>query len=140
MNICIAGATGFIGRELCQSLAKNHAVIALTRREISESAYTSAENGITSSRLPAGIHWRGANLFSLLELERAMEGAEVAVYLVHSMLPASKLTQGTFADLDVILADNFGRAAKQKGVKRIVYLGGIIPMEVYRHTFKADLK
>ena len=129
MNICIAGATGFIGKELCHSLAKNHAVIALTRREIKEVAYTSAENGVTGSTLPAGIHWRSANLFSLLELERAMEGAEVAVYLVHSMLPASQLTQGTFADLDVILADNFGRAAKHKGVKRIVYLGGIIPKE-----------
>ena len=121
MNIVIAGATGFVGKELCQTLAKQHRVIAMTRRarlEPDANDLTGAANG---------IFWRSANLFSLLEVERAMAGADVAVYLVHSMLPSSRLTQGNFADLDVILADNFARAAKLKGVKRLVYLGGIIP-------------
>src|SRR5699024_125241 len=52
---------------------------------------------------------------------------DIAIYLVHSMQPSSKLSQAKFKDMDAILADNFAWAAKQKGVKRIIYLSGIIP-------------
>ncbi|KAE9133855.1 hypothetical protein PF010_g2656 [Phytophthora fragariae] len=43
------------------------------------------------------------------------------------MMPSAKLTQGSFADMDVILADNFARAASRNGIKQIVYLSGILP-------------
>ena len=55
-----------------------------------------------------------------------LAGADYALYLVHSMLPA-RLTQARFEDMDFILADNFARAAARAGVRQIVYLGGIIP-------------
>jgi uncharacterized protein YbjT (DUF2867 family) len=45
------------------------------------------------------------------------------------MLPSARLTQGRFQDLDLLLADNFGRAAARAGVGRIVYLGGLVPRE-----------
>ena len=122
MRICVAGATGFIGRKLCETLAAHHEVVAITRRAVATPPVAEA------SQAPGtGITWRSADLFSLLQLERALEGAEVAVYLVHSMLPTSRLTQGSFEDLDLILADNFARAAKMRGVRRIVYLGGLLP-------------
>src|SRR5699024_4741857 len=35
--------------------------------------------------------------------------------------------QASFEDMDVILADNFARAAKRQNVKEIIYLSGIIP-------------
>jgi hypothetical protein len=66
-------------------------------------------------------------LFSLLQIEDALTGADLAIYLVHSMLPTAKLTQGSFADSDLLLADNFARAAKKCNVKRVLYLGGLIP-------------
>jgi uncharacterized protein YbjT (DUF2867 family) len=66
-------------------------------------------------------------LFSLLDAERALQGADVGIYLVHSMLPSARLTQGHFSDFDLIAADNFARAAKAVGIKRIIYLGGLIP-------------
>ncbi len=66
------------------------------------------------------------DLFSMLQTERALVGADYAVYLVHSMLP-SRLTQARFEDMDFILADNFARSAARAGVRQIVYLGGIIP-------------
>ncbi|MFZ0075441.1 MAG: NmrA family protein, partial [Exiguobacterium undae] len=50
-------------------------------------------------------------------------------YLVHSMMPSAKLTQGSFEDMDLILADNYARAAKENGIQQIVYLSGIIPEE-----------
>jgi uncharacterized protein YbjT (DUF2867 family) len=52
---------------------------------------------------------------------------DVAVYLVHSMQPSARLTQARFDDVDLLLADNFGRAAAARGVRRIVYLGGLVP-------------
>ena len=46
-----------------------------------------------------------------------MKDIDIAIYLVHSMMPNSKLTQAKFEDMDFLLADNFGRAAKKEGVK-----------------------
>jgi hypothetical protein len=73
------------------------------------------------------VHSIRCDLFSLVQAEEALAGADVAVYLVHSMMPSTRLVQGSFADIDLLLADNFGRAAKKAGVQRIVYLGGLLP-------------
>ncbi len=122
--VAIAGAGGFVGQSLCQQLlAAGHHVIALGRSEAPPSA-----------AIPL-LSYRKADLFSLLQVEQALSGAETGVYLVHSMMPAARLTQGKFEDLDLVLADNFARAAKRQKLKRIVYLGGLIPenTELSRH-------
>jgi len=118
--VAVAGATGFVGRDLVPMLAERHRVVALGRgvAEEPDPRDDPAEPGVT---------WRRCDLFSLYETERALAGVEVAYYLVHSMLPSSRLTQGGFQDLDLLLADNFGRAAASAGVRRIVYLGGLVP-------------
>ncbi len=118
--IAVAGATGFVGRYLVPMLAQHHAVVALGRG-------VAEEPEPTGGSPQPGVVWRRCELFSLYETERALEGVEVAYYLVHSMLPSSRLTQGQFQDLDLLLADNFGRAAGNVGVKRIIYLGGLVP-------------
>lgn len=117
--VAVAGASGFVGRSLLPVLAADFKVIALRRSPAAE--------------LP-GVAWRQCDLFSMLQTERALEGADYAVYLVHSMLPA-RLTQARFEDMDFILADNFARSAARAGVKQILYLGGIIPddTELSRH-------
>lgn len=112
-TVVVAGASGYVGRALCARLAERFEVIGLSRRP----APTDAR----------GVRWRGGDLYSLLEAEKALEGADYAVYLVHSMTPTSRLTQARFEDLDLVLADNFGRAAAENGVKQIVYLGGLLP-------------
>lgn len=115
MTVAIAGATGFVGRALARSLQAEHRVIGLSRNP------------------PAGsgppIEWRHCDLFSLMQTESALEGVDQAVYLVHSMMPSARLTQGSFQDFDLVCADNFARAAASAGVRRIVYLGGLIPDE-----------
>ncbi len=113
MRVAIAGATGFVGRALCAALQDEHTVVGLTRE----------------AREGGGVAWRTCDLYSLLQLEQALEGCEVAIYLVHSMLPSARLTQATFEDLDLLLADNFARAAAHAGVRHIVYLGGLLPRE-----------
>ena len=61
------------------------------------------------------------------QTEAALDGADLAIYLVHSMMPSARLVQGHFEDLDLLCADNFARAAALHGVKQIVYLGGLLP-------------
>ena len=63
----------------------------------------------------------------MVDTQRALEGADLAIYLVHSMIPSARLTQGSFQDMDLIVADHFARAAAQAGVKQMIYLGGLIP-------------
>jgi uncharacterized protein YbjT (DUF2867 family) len=53
-------------------------------------------------------------------LHQALSGVTTAYYLVHSMG-----TPGLFADADRRGAENFATAARQCGVSRIVYLGGL---------------
>lgn len=114
-TIAVAGASGFVGTALIAELKKNHRVIALTRGDLPPS-----EKGFR-------LHWAQCDLFSLLETENALDGADIGIYLVHSMLPSAQLTQGNFQDLDLLVADNFARAAHLRGLKQIIYLGGIIP-------------
>ncbi|MFW2388760.1 MAG: NAD(P)H-binding protein [Polyangiales bacterium] len=112
-RVVIAGASGFVGRALAPALAESFEVVGLSR----------------SVRMPgAGFaEYRSCDLFSLKEAEEALQGAEYAVYLVHNMMPSARLTQGNFADLDVVCADNFARAAASAGVKQIVFLSGLAP-------------
>ena len=121
-TVAIAGASGFVGTAIRQALAKDYRVVGLTR---SPTRAASGHDG--------AVLWRHCDLYSLRAVEAGLADADVAVYLVHSMLPSARLTQGTFADLDLILADNFARAAKKAGVRQIVYLSGLLPED------KADL-
>lgn len=117
--VAVAGAAGFVGQTLLKELMPTHRVIGITRGAVTP----------PGDELPAepGITWRQADLFSLIDAEKALQGADYAYYLVHSMMPSARLTQGRFQDMDLILADNFARAAAKNGVKQIIYLGGLIP-------------
>ncbi|EJX16634.1 MAG: hypothetical protein AB8V70_07580 [Rickettsia conorii subsp. raoultii] len=41
-----------------------------------------------------------------------MKNVDIAIYLVHSIIPSAKLTQASFEDMDEILADNFAKASR----------------------------
>lgn len=71
--------------------------------------------------------WRQVELYSLSSTEAALHKADYAIYLVHSMQPTTRLHQGNFEDTDLLLADNFARAARANGVKQILFMGGILP-------------
>jgi uncharacterized protein YbjT (DUF2867 family) len=111
--VAIAGATGFVGSHLAEALKKSHRVVGLAR-----SPRVTPEDG---------IEWRGCDLFSSTSTHAALAGVDVAIYLVHSMMPSSRLFQGDFHDTDLLLADNFAKACVHAGVKQIIYLGGLVP-------------
>jgi uncharacterized protein YbjT (DUF2867 family) len=115
VKILIAGASGFIGTALIDRLLQDESleIIALSR-------------SARSSDHPR-LLWKRCDLFSLKDLNEAMQGCDQAYYLVHSMLPSADLAQGSFYDFDLILADNFARSARKFDVRHIIYLGGMIP-------------
>ncbi len=125
-SIVVAGSTGFVGAALGEAMGAEAHLVGLSR---------------DAKKSPEGTGYaelRACDLYSLLDAEKALVGARVAVYLVHSMMPTARLTQGSFRDMDLICADNFGRAAKKAGVEQIVYLGGLIPQGVKLSTHLAS--
>lgn len=114
-TLAIAGGSGFVGKSLIRSLLEttDFNIIALSRYE-------------RESHHPR-LEWRKCDLFSLKDIAQALVGCDQAVYLVHSMLPSAALSQGTFYDFDLLIADNFARVAEAQGITHIVYLGGMIP-------------
>lgn len=113
-RIVIAGASGFIGRALLHRLSHHHQVIALSR-------------SLPTSAVSHHLEWRQCDLFSLRETELALADGDIGIYLVHSMLPSATLSQSSFYDLDLLVAENFARTAEKLKFKQIIYLGGIIP-------------
>ncbi len=112
----IAGASGFVGRNLIEELLKieNVEVIGFCRDS-------------RGQRWADKLTWRSCDLYSQLDADASLRDVDVAIYLVHSMLPSAQLSQGHFQDFDLIMADNFQRAARKMGVKKIIYLSGIVP-------------
>lgn len=116
-TLVIAGATGFLGRWFLDKYQDDFRIIALSRSEMEPE--TTRPN----------VRWRQVELYSLSSTTTALRGADYALYLVHSMQPSTRLHQGSFEDTDLLLADNFARAAKANGVQQIVFMGGILPDE-----------
>ena len=109
IKIAVAGASGFVGRYLIEALIKRkYQVIALSRKKR------------TNENKPY-LEWIQCDLFSRKDSQAALSGCDMAVYLTHSMIPSARLSQGTFSDYDLILSDNFSRAAKKNSLKKIIY-------------------
>ena len=56
------------------------------------------------------------------ELVKALNGMDVAFYLIHSMEGSSRQWK-KFAERDRVAAQNFARAVNEAGVSRVIYLG-----------------
>jgi uncharacterized protein YbjT (DUF2867 family) len=110
-TILLTGATGYIGGRLLHRLQESgrDRVRCLTRRP---DALTPGPQ--TPIEAVAG------DLLDLDCARRVMRGVHTAYYLVHSM-DAS----GDFGELDRVAAGNFAQAARENGVARIIYLGGL---------------
>jgi uncharacterized protein YbjT (DUF2867 family) len=116
VQVLVTGASGAIGAELSPRLAAGgHRVRAFGR----EPSRIVAE-GV--SEVVRGDAISGAGL------AEALDGVDVAYFLIHSMETAVNGT-GTFADRDRRAAERFAAAAADAGVRRIVYLGGLLPAD-----------
>jgi uncharacterized protein YbjT (DUF2867 family) len=111
MNILVTGVTGYIGRQLIPRLsAEGHHVTCLVR---------DPERLIGNNWNNIEIHQ--GDVLNLASLDSVMQGIEIAYYLIHSMAGGKR----GFIQRDEAAARNFGKAAREAGVRRIIYLGGL---------------
>jgi uncharacterized protein YbjT (DUF2867 family) len=112
VRVLVLGASGYIGSHLVpRLLAAGYRVRAGAR-----------SLDVLEARGWPGTELVQADVFDTASLERALEGCNVAYYLVHSMAAGPD-----FARRDREAADAFAAAAARAGVGRIVYLGGLQP-------------
>jgi uncharacterized protein YbjT (DUF2867 family) len=137
MRILVTGASGFAGSLLVpRLLAHGHAVRALGRDPARVSAALAGPlpdgPGVGAATEVEVLHevevLRGDAL-SGAGLDAALDGVDVAYYLIHSMErpPGPPGDFVSFEERDLNAARNFAAACSRAGVLRIVYLGGLLP-------------
>lgn len=109
-TILLTGATGYVGGRLLPLLeAEGYQVRCMTRRPEALAANVGEKTAVVK-----------ADVLDIDTLTAAMEGVDTAFYFVHSMGSKSD-----FETEDRQAAQNFTDAARQAGVRRIIYLGGL---------------
>ncbi|MGQ9569471.1 MAG: NAD(P)H-binding protein [Thermodesulfovibrionales bacterium] len=112
MKIAILGAPGCVGRNLIRKLldSPEYEVIASFRKKQDTEIF-----------IHKRLFWRQVDLHDISSAENFLQGADVLIYLIHS------LGIKDFEFLDVQFANTAGHAAQNVGIKKIIYLGGIVP-------------
>lgn len=123
LTILITGCSGFIGSHLVNRLIaeegnKSYRIRCMTRNLKSIEGLFDENN--------QNVKYVTADASDRSDLIKAMAGVDIAFYLIHSMDGSSKDWK-KFAERDRIAARNFAEAATECNVKRIIYLGGLVP-------------
>ena len=116
-KILLTGATGFVGGRLLHALTAhgmNVRCLVRSPEKLRSNLFSGEEIEIAKG-----------DLLQENTLDSALEGIEVAYYLVHSMGGRTMGENKVFAERDRIAAKNFIRAADKAGVSRVIYLGGL---------------
>lgn len=110
MHILLTGADGYIGRRLKRvlMLQKGLSLRLMVRHRPS-----------LSSDVRSDIEVVQADVLKKETLDAALEGIDVAYYLIHG------LARPNYQELDRLSAQNFLEAAIRNKVKTIIYLGGL---------------
>ncbi len=110
-TILVTGATGYVGGRLVPRLLEAGCRV---RCLVRDPARLEGRAWLPQVEAVPGDVLRAESLAA------AMRGVDVAYYLVHSMGGG-----GDFPEQDLLAARNFAGAAKDAGVQRIIYLGGL---------------
>ncbi|MEU5400461.1 SDR family oxidoreductase [Streptomyces sp. NPDC005963] len=126
LHALVTGATGYIGGRLVpELLAAGHVVrtVARSPEKLRDHPWAKDVESVRGDVLDAE------------SMARAMQGIDVAYYLVHALGTGSD-----FERTDREAARIFAEQAHAAGVRRIVYLGGLTPQGVPVHTLSPHLR
>ncbi len=117
-TIAVTGPTGYVGGRLVPILLGDESqdgyqvrCIARTPRKLDDREWRSHKR----------VSVEQSDLSDIEALTEILRGCSAAYYLVHSMEASGE----DYAERDRQLASNFATAAKEAGVERIIYLGGL---------------
>lgn len=109
-KILLTGSTGYIGGKLLDKLqTQGHHVRCLARSPEKLDGQVSESTEVVTG-----------DVLDQASLENALADIDLAYYLVHLMG-----AKQNFEEKDRKAAQNFAAAAKQQGVRRIIYMGGL---------------
>jgi uncharacterized protein YbjT (DUF2867 family) len=113
MQTLVTGVTGYVGAALVPRLKRDgHPVRGFAR---DPARVTAAVDDVVRGDALTGSG-----------LAEALEGVKVAYYLIHSM---EGTANGAFEPAELRSAELFAEAAHEAGVRRVVYLGGLLPRD-----------
>lgn len=114
----VLGASGYMGSNLVPALTEaGWNVRAVSRSAEKLEAFGWRENTDAITCIPA-------DALKPETLTPALEGVDVVYYLIHMMW-----TGGDFVPVEYQAAENVRKACEAAGVRRIVYVGGIMPQQ-----------
>jgi uncharacterized protein YbjT (DUF2867 family) len=115
MKILVTGLTGFVGGELAPALLdRGHEVVGLVR-----------DPARVPAQLRTNVEIVVGDALSGDSLETALSGCDSFAWLLHSM--ESDGSGAGFAQSERVAAETAVSAARNAGVERAIYLGGLVP-------------
>jgi len=113
VKILVTGISGFVGHALAPRLVRaGHEIVGFAR---------------DPARVDVDVPVVRGDAVTGAGLDAAMDGVEVAYYLIHAMETSAG---GPFAARERAATDRFVSAARRAGVHKAVYLGGLLPVGV----------
>lgn len=109
-RVLLTGATGYVGGRLLPLLEQRRVSLRCMARRPE----------YLSKRVADSTEVVQADVLDEASLIAALADVDTAFYMIHSMG-----TEGSFESQDRVAAENFASAARQAGVRRIIYLGGL---------------
>lgn len=111
-KVLLAGGTGYIGKHLSSVIEEDAELYVLSK-------YPKPEHEATTN-----MTWLQSDIFNYQDMVESMKNIDIAIFYLDPTKNSAKLTQATARDLNLIAADNFGRAAAVNQVKKLVYIPG----------------